>query len=244
MKKLLSIFFISIICLIGFNVLTYASEFKVLSNEEFVQLQEEEIIDDNISYDLWLKFIENNNKLEQELNLSGNFKSIYNGELHKLSTINLESGDVIITNATSSFGLTGHAAIAIDSDEILDIPGPKKSVRTQTVNQFKNEYKNGWIKVYRPKDSSWGTKAAKWATETYKGSNAIYKITLDTNSTDKTYCSKIVHQAYKFGVGESAFKTYYHDQGGFTANDYNIDKVIISPYNLPISLDINYNNKL
>lgn len=154
MKKILSIFFISVICLISFNVLTYASEFKVLSHEEFIELQEQEVIDTNISYDLWIQFIENNNKLEQELDLNKNFKNIYSGELRTLSTVKIESGDVIITNATSSFGLTGHAAIAIDSDEILDIPGPKKSVRTQTVNQFKNEYKNGWIKVYRPKDSS------------------------------------------------------------------------------------------
>ena len=244
MKRILSFFFVLMLCLGTFNIHSYAYEQAALSPPEFTRLQKESLIDNRISYEMWLQIVKENDHLEQALDENENFKKVYDGVPYALTSAEIESGDVIITNSTSSFGLTGHAAIAIDSNEILDIPRPKEPVRTQTVSKFKNEYKKGWIKVYRPQNSSWGSAAAKWASETYKGSNAVYKITLDVNSTNETYCSKIVFQAYKFGVGEEAFKDYYHTQGDFTGNDYNINYVIILPYGLPTSLDVDYTNKL
>lgn len=220
---------------------------KFISYEEFIKAQEDGYIGEDVTYKDMLELALQDSKLEEELNNNDSFIKVYDSRnlLSMAKAPTLKAGDVIITNATSSFGLTGHAAIAINSNKILDIPAPKKLVRTQTVSSFISSYKNGWIKVYRPTNSAWGSKAANWAKINYENSKATYRITTDINSTKETYCSKIVFQAYKFGVGRSAFNTYFHSQGGgYTANDYDAKRMIIPPYVLPQSLKIDYSSKL
>lgn len=248
-KKIFS-FLLMLVVIVGISntwiVNAQSYENQSLTHESFTKMQEEGDIGYDVTYEYMLQLSEESNKLEKELEDSKDFYKVFDSSLLRSSAnLNIKSGDVIITNSTSSFGLTGHAAIALGSNEILDIPAPKKSVRTQTVKQFRDAYSSGWIKVYRPSNSTWGSKAAGWARKTYKGSNAKYKITLDINTTTETYCSKIVFQAYKFGVGSSAFNTYYHSQGDFTGSDYDVKwGIIISPYALPTSLKINYIDRL
>lgn len=50
-------------------------------------------------------------------------------------------------------------------------------------------------------------------------SNAIYKITNDLSDTRKTYCSKIVYQAYRYGAGKESINEMLFD--------------IVRPYDLP-----------
>ena len=220
---------------------------KSISYEEFIKAQEDGYIGEDITYKDMVNLSIKSSELEKELDHNDSFSKVYDSSNSKnmSKAISLKSGDVLITNDTIVLGITGHAAIALSSNKILDIPAPKKLVRTQTVSQFVTSYNKGWIKVYRPINSTWGSKAATWAQNNYEGSNAPYRITNEINSTKETYCSKIVYQAYKFGVGRTAFNTYEHSQGGgYSANDYDLKSGMVLPYGLPVSIKINYSDKL
>ena len=115
-----------------------------------------------------------------------------------------EAGDVFITSSTVSSGLLGHAGISISSSSILHIAGPGEHPDTISKNSWLNKYDEGWNKVYRHSDSSIAEDAAQWAEDTYKDSDAEYVITMDLESTDETYCSKLVWQAYYYGHTPSA----------------------------------------
>lgn len=175
------------------------------TNNEFTRKQYDKLVKDgvvgnDVSYqDLKTKF-EEGKKFEQTLENSGKFHRV---KRSASSMPYLEAGDIIITNSTSSGGITGHAAIALGSDEILHIAGPGQRVTVVSPSTFENMYSSGWIKVYRPNNSRIGGEAASWAERTYRGSNAKYKITMNLASTDETYCSKIVWQAYYYGVGKN-----------------------------------------
>ena len=110
----------------------------------------------------------------------------------------------MIINGTSSAGLTGHAGIALSSTTILHIAGARKTPTTITKSQWNSSYSSkGWTKVYRSTNSTAAANAASWASKTYKGSNATYKITMDLSTTNETYCSKLVWPAYYYGAGTS-----------------------------------------
>lgn len=245
LKKLFIITF-AIITLLSVNVFPVmaASTDDFMTYEEFERLQEENIVGKDVTYVQLKELQKESISFEKALESNASFNKVFDNTILSTRSISIKSGDVIITNSTSSSGLLGHSAIALGSNEILDIPGPGKSVRTLTVSAFCNDYADGWIKVYRPTTSSWGTSAATWARSTYKGSNAVYKITNNINSTNETYCSKIVFQAYKFGVGSSAFNTYYHEQGDYYGSDYNLVTGIIAPYTLPTSLSVGLKGNL
>lgn len=120
----------------------------------------------------------------------------------------MAAGDILMTNGTSSFGLTGHAAIANSSSNIIHIEGIGKKASVITKTKFINKYKDGgknWIRVYRHKTTSNGRKAANWAYSKYiSNQNHVYKITTNRATTSETYCSKIVWQAYYYGAGSSS----------------------------------------
>lgn len=240
MLKKVFIITLTIIALLSVNVIPVmaASTEDFMTHEEFEHLQEENVVGKDVTYDQLKVLHEESIQLEKALESNSSFSKIFDSTTLSTQSISIKSGDVIITNSTVSSGLLGHSAIALGSNEILDIPGPGKSVRTLTVSAFCSDYSDGWIKVYRPTTSSWGTSAAAWARTTYKGSSAVYKITNNINSTSETYCSKIVFQAYKFGVGSSAFNTYYHEQGDYYGSDYDLVTGIIAPYTLPTSLAV------
>ncbi|EHD1589175.1 hypothetical protein JR590_002967 [Listeria monocytogenes] len=93
----------------------------------------------------------------------------------------LKKGDIFVTNATSSKGLTGHVGTAISSNKILHIPGGGSTTKLYTLSQWKSAYtgKKGDTWVYRPKSTSIATKAGNWAYKNYwnkkYGSNSNYK---------------------------------------------------------------------
>lgn len=132
--------------------------------------------------------------------------------------------------------LTRHSAIAIGEDEILHISGPRENPETLTRNKFYSKYINSWndwITIYRPNVYLYCSKAANWAERIYKNSNSKYKIDTDIYSTNETYCSKIVFQAYKFGADtEDDFYWTYDSNTGYEGNGYYINSGIIAPSNL------------
>lgn len=235
---------LAVVLILSMSIPAFASEsIEIISYEEFVQAQEDGYIGGDVTYDDMVQLAESSEQFLDLLENSDDFNLKYDSRLAKANEgiPSLAKGDVLITNGTSSYGLTGHAAIAIGSDEILSIDAPGENPSIKTRSAFYRKYKKSsskWIKVYSPNKSKWGKSAAQWASNNYENSNATYQINTDINGTSKTYCSKIVFQAYKFGAGRSSFNTYYHPQGEFDANDYDLDNIIILPYALPNSIKI------
>lgn len=220
MKKYLVIFLMLIASIFILPISTRAEESRY---ENYKYMVDNGYLDSEISFEEWNAYLDENERLEKEF--ENEEIPFYIGKLR--SGFELERGDILVTNGTSKKGLTGHAAIALDSENILHIAGPHDVPDTITKKRWIEKYHDGktWTKVYRHSDSDIASSAADWAEETYKGSNAEYKITNDTNDTSKTYCSKIVWQAYYFGTGEAEY----------------LGSMTISPYLLPRFI---YNVKL
>ncbi len=68
---------------------------------------------------------------------------------------------------------------------------------------YTNKNTRSWTKVYRHNSLIVACDAANWDKDTYEYSSAKYVINFDLDSTDKTYCSKIVWQAYRYGPSEN-----------------------------------------
>jgi hypothetical protein len=228
MKRILLTLLALTLCLSVISSYVYAEEIDYSTREAFEKLQEDGIVGYDVSYEEWVEIIERSKELEKEFEENENFELVYDGPALRFVSA-IKHGDVIVTNCTSSFGITGHVGIAINYNEILHIGGTKEKPSTPTVEQFKQRYKKGWIKVYRPVNFGWGVGAASWAVKTYKNSNAVYKITDDITSTKETYCSKIVFQAYKYGAGEVSFKNKRY---------YSKDCTLVFPYDLKFLLNI------
>jgi uncharacterized protein YycO len=151
----------------------------------------------------------------------------------------LAKGDIVITNGTTVPDIPGHAGIAVSTKKILSTTKNDNEPLSKSKDDFYDTYMrwpDSWIRVYSPNKASWGKAAAQWALDTYEGSGVKYQINFDINDTSTAYCSKIVFQAYKFGVGEKAFKAYPHGPNHHMISDYNLDNMIISPYSLPSSI--------
>jgi hypothetical protein len=197
-KKIISISLILLLMFSFSTVFATQTQKPSLSYKEYAELKANNYIGKDISYDYLKKINDEAKKLEETLDNNTKFTKY---SLYSLAT--LKAGDILITNATSSSGIVGHAAIAISSNEILHIAGFGQKVEVNSINNFKNRYSSGWIKVYRLNNSTIAGRAASWARTNYKGSNAVYKITTNLTTKTETYCSKIVFQAYYFG-GSSA----------------------------------------
>lgn len=195
-KKIL-IAFLSVSMLLCSTTAIFAESKPTFSLSEYNQLKNAGYIGDDVSFEDLKQCYDDSKELEKQLEESNDFSII------PFATNTLRAGDMLITNSTSSSGIVGHAAIALNSTEILHIAGPGKSVTIVSPSKFRSLYNSGWIKVYRPNSSTAGSKAASWASKTYRGSNAVYKITTNLATTNETYCSKIVWQAYFFGVGRN-----------------------------------------
>ena len=139
------------------------------------------------------------------LEASGEFILVYDSTGRAtFPPYSLTKGDVFITNGTSSAGILGHAGIAISSDEILHIAGPGQHPDTITLSGWNAAYTPaGWTKVYRHSNANVAKKAAQWASDTYEGTSVEYVISMDLSSTNETYCSKLVWQAYYYGPDEA-----------------------------------------
>ncbi|GEN89302.1 YiiX/YebB-like N1pC/P60 family cysteine hydrolase [Oceanobacillus sojae] len=197
-----------------------------LSLEDYNQLVDEGLIPDDITYEEWAEA--NDEALFDELEAPDVLLDTGDSDLSGIDTFaakktfTLKKGDILVSNGTSSKGLTGHAGIAISNRQILHIAGSGKKPQVVSVNTWQKNYgiikgqRDGKTntKVYRVNNSSAG-KAGTWASNNYKGKNYKYGFTGSKTSKNPTYCSKIVWQAYNAqGKGKS-----------FTG--------IIGPYQLP-----------
>lgn len=212
------------------------------SYEEYLKLVDDGILGEDVPYEYWCEIIEMQNQLEASLENSDDFRMVaeIDGNSESLikrfqadeivpnrlgllvPTTGLRAGDILITNATSSSGLFGHAGIAVSPYVILHIAGPGQNPKLILFTDWFTKYENGWTKVYRHSSSTTASAAANWAYDTYAYSNAEYQITMNLASTDVTYCSKIVWQAYYYGPSS-------HCANGPTIG-------IRLPYDLPVTI--------
>ncbi len=194
--------FTLIVGLLPFNyVYADGSTFEQEIYNQYVELKEQGVLADDISFDHWLAFKKQEAELIEEFENSRELHKVYSGDLTK-ATYQMQPGDVIITNGTSFGGILGHAGIAISSTSILHIAGPGKHPSVISIDSWNNEYleeSGDYTLIYRHSNSTVASQAAQWANRTYRNSNAEYVISTDLFSTNETYCSKLVWQAYYFG---------------------------------------------
>ncbi|UXR54966.1 hypothetical protein [Staphylococcus schleiferi] len=169
MKKVIILFltliFTTSFVLLYFSESTYANE---IEGDNYQSLQQDGILDNTVSEDQWNQFLQESESGKQSLENDSEIVSYSSG-------FRLKAGDVLISNATSSKGLTGHAAIAISSNQVLHIHSAGHHPAVHSFSWFKKRYsgKGQWLKIYRSKNSKAGPKAAAWAKKNYVGKNII-----------------------------------------------------------------------
>lgn len=144
-------------------------------------------------------------------------------------------GDILISNSTSSAGLTGHAGIAINETQVLHIVGAGHKPSVMSLSTWINRYGTGktpgktatW--VYRVSNRTAAIQAGNWAIDNYRGKSYSYGITTTLSSKNPTYCSKIVWQAYRYGPSSS----YVNSP----------PSLIVRPYELPAYFKSGYKPK-
>ncbi|XP_013161804.1 PREDICTED: uncharacterized 30.3 kDa protein-like [Papilio xuthus] len=172
---------------------------------------------EQINYEDWL--ITNNYGI-----LSDTQESLFQRKISKRSTadnkrrfVNLvKKGDILITGRGIG-GLIGHAAIMTTDYWVLEMPGGKgwdngirDNNRQVPKHKWFDQHASDWTTVYRNRDASVARQAANWADRTYynpsggatKTKHITYKISTDIWSTNPSYCSKLVIQAYYYGTGK------------------------------------------
>ena len=205
MRKIISIV-LTFSLILSLSVISYAdsSVSPDVSGDyqEYAELKSAGTLGQDISYELWSKLKADSAALESALENSDEFTLVYDSNATKAPTAyRLTAGDVFVTNKSSLGGLTGHAGIAISSLYIIHIKGPGHHPATIKLSDWNKEYSSGghWTRIYRHNSAGTALKAGQWAERTYKNSSASYVINADLSSTSKTYCSKIVWQAYHYG---------------------------------------------
>lgn len=189
-------------------------------NEEYQQIYDEgvelDVLDStSLKYGEWLKL----NNYGQEPKDEDNEEVVsFRINAKSKAKFTIKPGDIFVTNATSAAGIVGHAAIANGSNHILDMPGvkrgasPENNNRQLTVSQWLSKYSDGWIKVYRIKDSSLAAQVARYADTHYYSSKGTttkdihikYGLTPHLYSLTPSYCSKLVYDAYYYGSGSKS----------------------------------------
>lgn len=219
MKKLLKLCSIIFITLLFFSNFSLASantsENGITPSNQTIDPNDPVLIQEELAK--YSKLPEPSGQPEKPKNNSIMALSSYQG-------FTMKAGDIFITNGTSYNGLTGHSAIATTDNYILDAPGytlpnGKNTTRQSTLASWIQEYtaspRNGTVWVYRvPSKYDYVAQAAgTWADRHYYSTTGsatqnifpAYSVTLALHSTDPTYCSKIIYQAYYEGSGSLPF---------------------------------------
>lgn len=132
----------------------------------------------------------------------------------------VRKGDILITGRGIG-GLVGHAAIMTTNDWVLEMPGGagwqggiRNNNRQVRKDKWFDIHASDWTTVYRCPNRGAANGAAVWADHTYynpsggakKLKHITYMITTNLRSTNPSYCSKLVVQAYHYGTGKRAIK--------------------------------------
>lgn len=204
MKRLIFLFsFVLIGSLILYSNTVLAEETngnENLSKENYDELIGEELLPEDVSYEDWLEINDESffEDLEVPDAILDSDESPSMSLFAKTKTFTLKKGDILVSNGTSSKGLTGHAGIAISSSKILHISGAKNSTpKAVSIATWQKKYgivkgqQDGktHTKVYRVSNSSAG-KAGTWAKDNYVGKKYSYGFTGKITSKNPTLLFK------------------------------------------------------
>lgn len=202
MKKLISILLYAIF-LFSISVSAYAAEDINYSRyDEYLGYIENGEWPESIPYSSWYAIVTENDRLMEEM--FGSTETTMGRTIPPIdfSYMTLQPGDVLITNdpSTAVAGIVGHAAIAYDSDTIIHIANADSLPSYIELVDWARDYANGTTRLYRMSNSSYGSKAAIEAWSKYLNvyPKATYDLATRLDTYDKTYCSKIVWQAYHY----------------------------------------------
>ena len=149
-----------------------------------------------------------------------------------------KKGDILITDRTSSKGITGHAAIYIGNNQVLHTSGWKSEPypKVMSLSSWLKRYDKR-VKVLRYKSAKVAGKAADQAVKAFKNKKIGYRVTTNPKNISKTYCSELVWYSYwKAGV------TYKLNRyAGKTGKTTWHVPTIITPYDYLDSKDIKKN---
>lgn len=132
-----------------------------------------------------------------------------------------KAGDILVSKETNCKtdsqckGLTGHSAIVVDKDYFVHISGPGAHPTKEKLSKWFDTRYGKKTKVVRPTSYYKGSsqKAADWAKNYVKKySNATYSIWSASTTFDKTYCSKLVWQAFYYGTTYPIVARNYGDK--------------------------------
>lgn len=197
------------------------------AQKEYDSLIEAGHLDESVTYEIW-----------SEINNEGHFEEFkaFDEDISTFSgSYGLRDGDILVSNATSFFGLTGHAGIYVGNSEVLHIEGPGHTpsrmsvfnwIRTYGIGRAQQTGLNVYTNVYRVESQAIANAASAWAKVNYVGTNYDYGITMDLLSKNPTYCSKIVWQAYN-SLGLVNFPVS-HIAAPYSLPDYFIDIANVS----------------
>lgn len=167
---------------------------------------------------------------------------------YKVHAFTYKPGDILVTNSSSSKGLSGHVGIVIEKNKVLHTSGWKnepypKLIKIET--KSKKSKKNAWFnrypktKVIRPTSEKLGKKASKNAMKYFhkKIPYSIKKTKMKENKI--TYCSHLVWYSY-YKSGKN-FKTKTVVATEFYIKTYWDNPLIITPYDFIIKSQVKYN---
>jgi len=198
---------------------------STLSYEEYEELVREGIYGEDITYEM-AQLLTGDPQLD-DLLTSDEFTSF-----QATASYTPEYGDILVTNSTSSKGLTGHSGIVTVAG-VLHISGPNANPKAISWSTWIKNYPK--TNVYRPKDGYKSMLAAIWIQDIYltKNPNAKYQVNTKLYTYNETYCSKIVWQAYAVGVKEYGSTPAMDKPFGSVAAPYNLDNYLNISYTTP-----------
>lgn len=134
-------------------------------------------------------------------------------------------GDILLTNGKDKKGTLGLASMMLDEYNILEMSGLHTPVDGMIDNLRVNKedwftaHLEDWVHIYRCHNSSDADSAATWAHHNYYNPddigvqvvNMTYYISSDFLSTNPSYGSKLVLQAYYFGSDAINKKNVHND---------------------------------
>ena len=149
-----------------------------------------------------------------------------------------KKGDILITDSTSSKGITGHTAIFIGGGKVLHTSGWKSEPypTVMKIKDWEKRYKKR-VKVLRHKNAKTAAKAADQAVKAFKGKKIKYLITTNPKNIKKTYCSELVWYSY-WKAGVTYKISHYSGKNGKTTW---ITPATILPYDYLDSKDFKKN---
>ena len=228
MKKFLGLLLMSLVIMILPISAMADSENPELNYETYLELIDLGILDETIPYEYWVQI--NSEDRSNPVKEKANNSAI---SVNSASTSSLVRGDILISNGTFFYGITGHAGIVVGSNQILHIAGPNSVPKIVSFSKWEADFgkpRGGMVntEVYRISNWTHRNAAADWAVSTYKDSGASYSLVTGLHTFDPTYCSKIVWQAYHYGPSVSLVNA----PGGPLATPYGLPKYFKSTANL------------